>query len=195
MTVVHEAGQHQAREMGDEKTGKMAHDQAQDQAQDQAHPMVPHAALSDHAVRRATMTGIDYVRAQMAGTMALSPMALNMGLQLIDVQDGLVRMQITPGPHLYNHATVHGGAMAAIMDSVMSSAINTQLPRGARSVTVELKTRFVAAPGQDCGTLTAIGKTLAIGPRRAFAQAQLEGADGKVYCKASGEFHLRGNTG
>ncbi len=149
------------------------------------------SAPDQAAPRREDLSGLEYVRALMAGVFPASPMARNVGWQLVDVQHGAVRMEVTPGPHLYNHDTLHGGAMATMMDGAMAMAVNSSLPRGARALTIELNTRFVAAPRLDCGPLSLFGKVVDMGERRARTEGRIEDASGKVYCHASGEFHLK----
>ena len=136
------------------------------------------------------MNGLDYLRATQAGEVNPSPFAQLVGWRYDEIEPGRVLYTITPGAHLYNHFTLHGGAMATMMDATMSNAVRTELPAHTRSVTIDLRTSFIGAPTRESGVLRLSGKALHVGGRIALAEGRIEDAHGTVYCHATATFRI-----
>jgi acyl-coenzyme A thioesterase PaaI-like protein len=50
---------------------------------------------------------------------------------LVSAEPGRMTMRIGPGEYLYNPlGSVHGGALASLLDSVMGCAVHSTLPLG-----------------------------------------------------------------
>lgn len=142
-------------------------------------------------LNRDDLDGIDYVRALRDGLIPLSPMAKNMGWRITEVDEGRARFLIELSRHLFNNLTLHGGAMATIADGVMSAAVNTKLPRGARARTVNLNVSFLSAPREDDGPLSATGLLIEMRRTLAFAQARIEDSSGRICCHAVASFTVQ----
>ena len=136
------------------------------------------------------LSGIELLQAFQSGALPLSPMGQTVGWRYVHVEPGLVRLVVTPGRHLYNPTTVHGGAMAAMMDAALWAAVASRLPAGAHVVTVDLKTTFVAAPKRDCGELTITGRAIDVRRSLGMAEGRIEDAHGKLYCHGTATLNI-----
>ena len=79
--------------------------------------------------------------------------------------------------HLNALGIVHGGALMAFADELGGWGAALNIPRGARTTTVESKTNFLRAGGP--GVLTAETVPLHVGRRTSVWQTSIFGADGK----------------
>lgn len=136
------------------------------------------------------LTGLELLEAFHTGALPRSPMGETIGWRYVHVEPGLVRLAVTPGRHLYNPTTVHGGAMAAMLDAALWAAVASHLPAGAHAVTIDLKTTFVAAPGRDCGELTVTGRAIDVRRSLGMAEGRLEDAHGKLYCHGTATLNI-----
>jgi uncharacterized protein (TIGR00369 family) len=87
--------------------------------------------------------------------------------------------------HLNPGGTVHGGAIAALVDSAMGLAVDTVTGDERRPVTVEMKVTYLE-PGAK-GPLTAIGQVRKAGKRLIVAEAEVVQGD-EVIALASGTY-------
>ncbi|MDD9961963.1 MAG: PaaI family thioesterase [Gammaproteobacteria bacterium] len=140
---------------------------------------------------RKTMSGLDYVEALRDQRIPLAPMARTIGYHFKEVRKGRVTLAVTPGRHLFNNWTLHGGAMATILDSAMSAAVNSEMPVGARCRTLELKINYLDGPTAETGELLARASTIQVRNRIALAQGKLEDDEGKLYAHATATFSIR----
>jgi uncharacterized protein (TIGR00369 family) len=98
------------------------------------------------------------------------------------------RMVFQGTPHLghYNPiGSVHGGWIAAILDSAVGCAVHSTLPKGTGYTTVELKLNYVRAVTTQTGPLRAEGKVIHVGKQVATAEGRLQDARGKLYAHAT----------
>lgn len=146
---------------------------------------------NEAALARDKMTGLEYVEALRDGEIPLSPMAQNIGYSIETVAEGSVTLTVAPRPHLFNNFTLHGGAMAAILDGAMASAVNSSLPQGARARTLELKINYLDAPTKKTGELFGIAKVIQLRNRVALVEAQIQDRDGKLYAHATSTYMIR----
>ena len=125
------------------------------------------------------LSGLEALRAMMAGDLPRPPIVALLGITMASVEAGAVAMRLEPGEHLYNPlGTVHGGAIATILDSVMGCAVQSVLPLGRGYTTLELKVNYLRALTQATGTVTATGRVVHAGRRQAVAEARLvDGAE------------------
>jgi uncharacterized protein (TIGR00369 family) len=128
------------------------------------------------------MAGIDFLRAMMSGTVAPPPFLVVLGAAIQSVDPGRVVMRLTPDEYHYNpYSTVHGGVLATMLDSVMSCAILSLLPRGRGNTTIDLTVNFLrplsvaTGPVDIEGTVTHTGRTTAV------AQGRVTDAAGTLY--------------
>lgn len=132
------------------------------------------------------MAGIDFLRALVAGDLPPPPIVALLGIRLVAVEPGLVTMALSPGEHLYNPiGSVHGGAIATLLDSVLGCAVHSMLPAGRGYTTLEIKVNYVRALSTATGEGTAIGRAVHVGRQTALAEATLTDPAGRLLATAS----------
>jgi uncharacterized protein (TIGR00369 family) len=108
-----------------------------------------------------------------------------LGLQLEEVRTDYARMRLPFKPELEQPAgVVHGGAIAAVLDSVVVPAIGQAYAAdSARFVTVDMHIQYVgAAVGED---LVAEGWIVRRGKRVVFCEAEVHGGTtGRMIAKS-----------
>ena len=79
----------------------------------------------------AGMTGLEQLRAMIAGRLPAAPIGRTMGFRLIEVEEGKAAFEGTPGPGLLNPlGSVHGGWALTLIDSATGCAVHATLPAG-----------------------------------------------------------------
>jgi uncharacterized protein (TIGR00369 family) len=129
------------------------------------------------AQRGAGVAGIDYLRAIAAGEVPPPPIAVLLGFELVEVEEGRAVFAVTPEEFHYNPiGVVHGGLAATLLDSAMGCAVHSTLPAGTGYTTLEVKVNFAraitGATGRVLceGTLIHAGRTVATAEGRVFAE-------------------------
>jgi acyl-coenzyme A thioesterase PaaI-like protein len=83
------------------------------------------------AAAGAELSGLDYMRALVAGELPPPPIAVTMRMGPIELEEGRVVFAGEPGEEHYNPiGMVHGGYAATILDSALGCAVHTTLPVG-----------------------------------------------------------------
>lgn len=155
------------------------HDPARTRTVHWSDPKALAAMAKDHA-------GIDLFRKLMAGEGFTPPIAALIGQTLEEVDEGRVVMKLEAGEWLYNPiGTVHGGAIATLLDSVMGCAVHTTLPKGRGYTSLEIKVNFLRAVTVEMGAITAEGRAVHTGRRSAVAEGKAFDAAGKLVATAS----------
>ncbi len=133
-----------------------------------------------------TMSGVDFLRAMMRGEVAGPPIALLLGMEIDEVDEGRVVFSIEPKEFQYNPAgVVHGGLAATLCDSAMTCAVYASLPAGVATTTVELKVNFVRPIVEATGKLRCEGTVIHAGGRIATAESRVTDAAGALYAHAT----------
>jgi uncharacterized protein (TIGR00369 family) len=92
----------------------------------------------------AQLDGLTALRAMIAGEIPPPPIALLLGFELVEVQEGRVVFAVEPGEQHYNPiGMVHGGLAATLIDSATGCAVHTTLPAGTAYTTTDVQVRFV----------------------------------------------------
>ncbi len=107
-----------------------------------------------------------------------------LGLVLEEVRTDYARMRLPFRPEIEQPAgVVHGGAIAAVLDSVVVPAIGQAYPAEARFATVDMHIQYLAAAiGED---LVAEGWIVRRGRRVVFCEAEVRGGTtGKVIARS-----------
>src|ERR1700731_1765743 len=80
------------------------------------------------AERQKQMSGLEFVRGLVDGTLPLNTIAETLGYDVTEVANGRVVVTAKPdGTHLNPAGTVHGGLAATLLDSCMGLAIQSTL--------------------------------------------------------------------
>jgi uncharacterized protein (TIGR00369 family) len=134
----------------------------------------------------ANLSGIDYLRAIAHGNLPSPPIALLLGFDIDEVEEGRVVFTAETGEHQYNPiGVVHGGVAATLLDSVMGCAVHSRLPRGRGYTTLEIKVNYVRAIKHDSGPLRAIGTLVHMGGKTATAEGRLLDGEGRLVAHAT----------
>jgi uncharacterized protein (TIGR00369 family) len=127
------------------------------------------------------MTGLEFVRGLVAGSLPLNTMAKTLGYDIVEAEEGRVVVAAMSNPaHLNPNGTIHGGVAATLLDSCMGLAVRTTLPKGVGSTTLEFKISFLRPITAESGLLRAEGRVLTVGRRIGTAEGRLTGPDGRL---------------
>lgn len=128
----------------------------------------------------ASLSGIELLRAMVAGELPAPPISRAMGILLVEIERGRAVFEGRPGPHLFNPlGGIHGGFALTLIDSAAGCAVHTELDAGVGYTTVETKANFVRpVPAQ--GVVRCEGRVLSRGRQIATAEAYLRDAAGKL---------------
>lgn len=91
-----------------------------------------------------SMSGLDFMRGILQGTLPAPPIAKTLDYRLAEVEEGRVVFAGAPGFESCNPlGTVHGGWYGTILDSAMACAVQTRLPKGSAYTTLEYKVNII----------------------------------------------------
>jgi uncharacterized protein (TIGR00369 family) len=143
----------------------------------------------------AALSGIDYLRAVAQGRLPPPPIALLLGFDIEEVEEGRVVFTAETGEYLYNPiGVIHGGVAATLLDSAMGCAVHSRLPRGRGYTTLEIKVNYVRAIKRDSGPLRTIGTVVHMGGKTATAEARLLDGEGRLVAHATTTCMLFGTS-
>jgi uncharacterized protein (TIGR00369 family) len=129
----------------------------------------------------AGMTGLAVLRAIAAGELPGPGMGRTMGFRLVEVDEGRVVFEGTPGPHLLNPlGSVHGGYALTLIDSACGCAVHSELDAGIGYTTVETKVNFTRAIDPEGGPVRCEGRVLSRGRTIATADAFVRDESGRL---------------
>ena len=122
----------------------------------------------------------------------LPPAAVLLGREVIsvDAKSGEVRLRFLADRQFANrHGTVHGGMLAAMLDSATGNAVMASLPSDRTAVTTRLDTTFVKPAA--LGPLTAIARVVRQDDLSVLAEAKLLDGSGQIVAHAQAELRVR----
>lgn len=127
------------------------------------------------------MTGIEGLRAMMAGKFPPPSISLTMGFYLSDVSEGYALFEGEPSDRILNPmGIVHGGWALTLIDSCCGCAGHTLLPAGVGYGTLETKVNFVRPIKSDTGRVRAEGRVLAHGRTIITSEGKITDAKGRL---------------
>jgi uncharacterized protein (TIGR00369 family) len=133
------------------------------------------------ADRQKEMSGLEFVRGLVDGTLPLNPMAELLGYDIVSVEPGRVTATAEPAArHLNPAGAVHGGLAATMLDSCMGLAVQSTPDQGLFSTTLEFKISFVRPITAETGTITAEGLVINCGRRIGVADGRLTDSRGRL---------------
>src|SRR5215213_1268158 len=104
------------------------------------------------AARAGSSSGLEFLRAIVAGELPKAPIQELLGFSLDEAEEGRVVFSLEPGEQHYNPiGSVHGGVAATLLDSAMGAAVHTTLPPGVGYTTVEMKVSLLRPITLDTG--------------------------------------------
>jgi uncharacterized protein (TIGR00369 family) len=132
------------------------------------------------------MSGLDYLRRILAGQLPPPPIAVLLGMNIVEVEPGRAVFTLDVAEHLYNPiGSVHGGVFCTVLDSAMGCAVHSMLPAGKAYTTLELKVNLVKALTTETPRVSSEGRVISSGRRVATASAQIAGPDGTLFAHAT----------
>jgi uncharacterized protein (TIGR00369 family) len=129
------------------------------------------------AAAGATMTGMEYMEAIVAGKLPPPPIAVTLRMGPIELGEGRAVFAGDPGEEHYNPiGVVHGGYAATLLDSALGCAVHTTLPAGVAYTSLGLEAKYVRPITRDTGRVLCEADVLYRGRRQATAEAKLTAA-------------------
>lgn len=102
-------------------------------------------------------------------------------MEVLSLEEGEVSFSIQSLPTAANPlGTLHGGACATLLDSVMGCAVHTTLPAGVGYGTLELKVNYIRTVPVDGQTLVGTGTLIHAGRSTATAEGKVLDAQGRL---------------
>jgi uncharacterized protein (TIGR00369 family) len=133
-----------------------------------------------------TMSGLEYMRALIAGSIPPPPIVNLMNMTAVSAEPGTVVFTCEPNESHYNPiGTVHGGLVCTLLDSVAGCAVQTTLPAGQGYTSLEIKVNYLRPVTAATGILTAVGVVTKPGRRAAFADCTVTDPEGRLVATAS----------
>lgn len=129
----------------------------------------------------AAQDGLAVLQAIGAGTLPLPPALRTLGIEPVQAQLGEVSFRLDLDEyHVNPFGLVHGGVLAALMDTAMGCAVHSLLPAGVGYVTGELNVRFLRPARVSAGPLVCTGQVVHPGSSTMVASARIVDAGDRV---------------
>ena len=120
-----------------------------------------------------------------------SPFLRFLGIEEGLSEDGMGSVSLAVQPHhLQGAGQVHGGLIAALVDTAFFRAVRSTLMPGQRTTTVELKVNFLESA--DSGHLTANATIISNSNRLTVADVEVTAEDGRLIAQGLGTFLIIG---
>jgi uncharacterized protein (TIGR00369 family) len=146
---------------------------------------------ADFARRRRSMSGLEYLRAQQSGEMPTAALASTIGWTIESVESGAITVAVRVEDHIVQGSgKLHGGAIAAVLDSALAWAVLSYLPAERTCVTSDLTIRYLKAVSADAETVRVHSRAIHVGRSTAVAEAEVVSKDGVIHVRASGGFQI-----
>lgn len=127
------------------------------------------------------MSGLDILRATMAGELPAPTIAETMNFWIHNADEGEVEFRGEPSTaHMNPLGTVHGGWAMALLDSVLGCAVHTTCAPGEGYVSMDTCVKFVRPMMPGAGQVRAIATVQTRGKRVVNVEGRVESRDGKV---------------
>lgn len=132
------------------------------------------------------MSGVEFLRALMDGTLPPPPFASTTGIKPVYAEEGRVVFEGEPKGDFYNPlGTVHGGWIATLIDTAMACAVHSALKAGEIFTTASMNITYVRPVTAATGLLRAEGVLLHSGGRIASAEGKVYDAAGNLIAHGS----------
>lgn len=137
------------------------------------------------------MSGLDLMRAVVAGQVSPSPMAKTVPMIFVAAEAGHIRITARADDrHLNPMGGVHGGFAATVLDSVTGCAVHSVLEAGVSYGTIDLQVKMLRPVPRD-QDLIAEGNTVHVSRNLATAEGTLKSPDGKLLATATATCFLK----
>ena len=137
------------------------------------------------------LTGLEVNEAIRDGRLPEPTLSRVLGIRCVAVSEGEVSAELTPREDLENlGATIHGGVLAALLDTVMGAALQTRLSAGEKFATIDLKVTYLRPLSQASGVMRATGRVINAGRRIAYVEGEIRDSSAALAVHAVGNFAL-----
>jgi uncharacterized protein (TIGR00369 family) len=127
------------------------------------------------------MSGLEFIRGLVDGTLPLNTMAETLGYDVAEAARGRVVVTCKPDDtHLNPFGTVHGGMAATLLDTCMGLAVLSTLEKGVSQTTLEFKISLVRPITPETGLIRAEGTVLSCGRRIGTAAGRVTDHQGRL---------------
>jgi uncharacterized protein (TIGR00369 family) len=117
---------------------------------------------------------MEYLQAIMNGTLPPPPIALTLGMDIVELDEGRAVFAAEPSEYHYNPiGVVHGGLAATLIDSATGCAVQSTLEPGLLYTSLEVKVNFARPITRDTGRVLCEGTVVHRGRTVATAEARL----------------------
>lgn len=131
------------------------------------------------------MTGLEVLKAMVAGKLPQPPMADTMPSRIDHVEEGFVRFIVRADKrHLNPMGGVHGGFSATVMDTVTGVAVHSVMEAGKAYSTIDLNVKMIRPVPLDTD-LIAEGTLVNRSRRLAVSEGKIRDKHGKLYASGS----------
>ena len=132
-------------------------------------------------LRLAERDGLDWLQAMKAGELPPPPAAEALGFEIEEIGAGTAVFSMSAQEWMCNPAAViHGGLIATLLDTVLTLAVVTKLPRGKSCQTVQLNLNFVRPLLPTGERVRAVGEAVHVGTTIGTAEGRVFNAAGKM---------------
>lgn len=129
-----------------------------------------------------SMTGLELLDGIAKRTLPAPPIQQALDFRVVKVERGHTIFAGLPKFEYYNPlGSVHGGYIAALLDSCMACAVHSTLDAGQSYATLEIKINYVRPLTAETGEVRAEGRVVHAGKRVATAEGKLLDSVGKIY--------------
>ncbi|MFO6451365.1 MULTISPECIES: PaaI family thioesterase [unclassified Aeromicrobium] len=145
--------------------------------------MIALPLTDEQLAQMSRMTGLEFLRFAFTLPRDQRPAVIGdlFDMQVISLEEGKATFTIQSLPTAANPlGTLHGGACATLLDSVMGCAVHTMLGPGVGYGTLELKVNYIRTVPVDGRTLTGTGSIIHAGRSTATAEGKVLDPDGKL---------------
>lgn len=129
------------------------------------------------------MSGLEFLRFAFALPSDQRPPVIGdlFGMDLVSLEEGHASFSIESRPAAANPlGSLHGGACATLLDSVMGCAVHTTLGPGVGYGTLELKVNYIRTVPVDGRRLVGTGSIIHVGRSTATAEGKVVDPDGRL---------------
>lgn len=143
-------------------------------------------------VAGASQDGLALLRAIGEGTLPLPPAMKTLAIEPVEAEAGRVSFRLDPDEfHLNPFGMVHGGVLAAMLDTAMGCAVHSLLPAAVGYVTSEMNVRFLRPALLTSGPLVCTGEVVHPGRSTMVASARVVDTGERVIAIAGCTCNLR----
>ena len=147
----------------------------------------PFCPYSTRGCGSETLVGVTEAGGGQKPSMTTSGFQKLVGTTVTQAEDGRAVVTLDAGEdHANRHGTVHGGALATLVDSAMGAAVFSQFDGEQAPVTIEMKVTYLEpAP---IGRLTATAQVRRAGKRITIVETEVAGENGDMVAHGIGTF-------